>query len=439
MSRSRRVWIIFWVLLVSLGCAYGFNQWLGMVEIYGINIPKINISDDYLTALFWAFGLGVSLVFWPLSKMEKLVMIILWAARCFTTLGFMLLYENFYIGLDSWGYLRSALGTDPFRTKTTGGTGHVNFVIQWMNENLPLFSSYHAMKVIFSMMGLIGVYMLYRAVSLAVGRRRMRVLLFLGLFPSILFWSSILGKDPIYFMGTAFFIYGMVAYYHGLRWRGLVSGAAGIFLCCFVRFWAAPLLICPIIAAELLLRWRPTFSVLVRTTVVFIVGFFVIRALSGKIDSLITNLIIQNLAELNRFAGVWGTGDTRGGSALDIVQFQGLGDVFLFLPIGMFTALFRPVLGEVNNMFGVLAGLENVFLLGFLFVSLRDIDYRKLGRGLLLGCFLIIITWSSAYAFVSSQNLGSGFRFRLQIIGFLFLLIFLLKNSDRNEVPKKPA
>src|SRR2546427_10667316 len=40
-----------------------------------------------------------------------------------------------------------------------------------------------------------------------------------------------------------------------------------------------------------------------------------------------------------------------------------VGSVVKFLPLGLFTALFRPLPGEVPNPFGLMAGVENVALL----------------------------------------------------------------------------
>ncbi|WP_133296026.1 hypothetical protein [Zooshikella ganghwensis] len=52
-------------------------------------------------------------------------------------------------------------------------------------------------------------------------------------------------------------------------------------------------------------------------------------------------------------------------------------DMIVFAPIGVFTALFRPLLGEVNNIFGILAGLENTLLLIIIMYFTKELEINK--------------------------------------------------------------
>ncbi len=82
------------------------------------------------------------------------------------------------------------------------------------------------MKLDVAMAGLAGVYIFYRAAVLFLGREDMRILLVLGLTPSILFWSSILGKDPIVMLGMAVYSYGAVALWKRRRLSSLIFVAS---------------------------------------------------------------------------------------------------------------------------------------------------------------------------------------------------------------------
>src|SRR4051812_41668269 len=57
-----------------------------------------NIDADYLTAVGWGLVLGCSILAWPISRHDKKVILILWAARCFVALSVMLFYELEYGG-----------------------------------------------------------------------------------------------------------------------------------------------------------------------------------------------------------------------------------------------------------------------------------------------------------------------------------------------------
>ena len=76
-------------------------------------------------------------------------------------------------------------------------------------HNLLVPDSYHALKVSCSLLGLAGVYGFFRAARIVQPDVSTNWLYLLGLFPSILFWSSILGKDPIVFFGLGFYAWGV--------------------------------------------------------------------------------------------------------------------------------------------------------------------------------------------------------------------------------------
>src|SRR2546428_8260276 len=64
-----------------------------------------------------------------------------------------------------------------------------------------------------------------------------------------------------------------------------------------------------------------------------------------------------------------------------------VGSVVTFLPLGLFTALFRPLPGEVPNPFGVMAGAEDVALLlvpalAPLHARLRDFRHPRVLRSI---------------------------------------------------------
>ena len=112
------------------------------------------------------------------------------------------------------------------------------------------------------------------------------------------------------------------------------------------------------------------------------------------------------------------------------IKFNSLRDVILFIPKGMFTVLFRPLPGEVYNVFGFLAGLEDVFLLLLFVLAVKRMRWRELTDPLSIWAILVILTWATAYGFVGF-NLGTVCRYRLQILPiFLGLLMYLFRGGD---------
>ena len=92
----------------------------------------------------------------------------------------------------------------------------------------------------------------------------------------------------------------------------------------------------------------------------------------------------------------------------------------------MFTALFRPLPGEVLNLFGLLAGFENILILYLLIRALKYGGLAPFKEPIVVWAVSLILVWSFLYGFISYQNLGTASRFRLQIMPVLLSLTFYL-------------
>jgi hypothetical protein len=102
-----------------------------------------------------------------------------------------------------------------------------------------------------------------------------------------------------------------------------------------------------------------------------------------------------------------------------------------FAPVGMFTALFRPLPGEILNPFGLFAGLENLLMLWLLVAAIRKEGMAIFKEPIVTWAVSLVMVWSFLYGFISYQNLGSAARFKLQILPVLFSLSVYLKYKDQ--------
>jgi hypothetical protein len=102
-------------------------------------------------------------------------------------------------------------------------------------------------------------------------------------------------------------------------------------------------------------------------------------------------------------------------------------DILEFLPKGAFTALFRPLPGEIPSAFGILASVENVILLWLLGLGLFRKGFLQLAKDpLLQWAAVTVFVWSMVYGIISYQNLGTAVRFKLQIEPLLLLVLVQL-------------
>lgn len=397
-----------------------------LIEVAGRNIPKGDLVADYTLGLAWALVLGGLLLLWPIPRAHKRTLAWLWAAKIVVTLGLMLVYEWSY-GLDAYAYF--AFG-EPARYAALGpasgveaprlgaGTGLL-YLLSNLHWRYLVADSYHAMKLSFAYVGLLGVYLFARAAMVffgahpagasSIAERDRRLLFFIGLFPSTLQWSSILGKDPVTFTGVAAFCLGVL---YGARGRlGLAAfwALSGGVLAAAFRPWLTLILLIPLVVfAVVLVR-----GVLGKA----LLGAAAVAAFVVSVTFFSDALGIRSVDDVVERSTVISNAFAQGGSAgeSDLKTDNSPAKMLAFAPLGAFSALFRPLPGEVLNLFGVLAGLENLFMLWLVVLALRR------GRGLLLKepvlawSVALVAVWAVIYGYVSFHNLGTGARFRLQI------------------------
>jgi hypothetical protein len=377
-----------------------------------------DITADYSAGVATALVLLVLIAFWPIPGAHRRILALLWLVRIGVTLGAMLPYEAGYV-LDASGYYRSGLAlNDPAALLAFGqGTENIQAIVGLLSN---ITESYSALKVIFSYVGLIAVYIFYRATTECLGQDRIAVLYALGLLPSLLFWSSILGKDPIVLLGIAIFCYGSTSLLVRQKVSMLIYVAIGLFIASYIRIWLGVIFVTPLIVTYVMVGRSPA-VMKVLFLLIAIPGFLItFQNFSGNFNLETTqDLVIRT----DHIATSWAIG----GSAQQVEGgFTSISSMIAFLPYGSFTALFRPLPFEIPNAFGIMAGLENAFILSLFAIGLTRRGFGWIRHPILFWAVATLVVWSAAYGFASYQNLGTAFRFRAQVTPILFLLGFYL-------------
>jgi hypothetical protein len=115
-------------------------------------------------------------------------------------------------------------------------------------------------------------------------------------------------------------------------------------------------------------------------------------------------------------------------------SFNSFSDIFEFLPLGIFTALYRPLPGEVSGIFGLLAGIENLVLLLATIHAMFYLKKSYLYTPLFQWMMVIIICWLSIYSFLSFSNFGANERYKVQIIPIILgLLLYIYHERKHNS------
>jgi hypothetical protein len=415
-------------LAVAVGMAA--PRMLDTARSMGRYIPRPDMAGDWLAGVLWAAALALLLAAAPVPRRDRRPLLVLWGAKCFVTLLFMLVYESAYAELDTYYYLREA--AVPWMPRGTGlGHGTENVIaLVWLHARV--LASYHATKVSFALVGLAGVYFFYRGVVHATGREDVRALYALGLFPSVLFWSSILGKDPVQLLGIGLYGYGVLAWSRTRRSVYLLPLAVGVLVASMMRLWAAPILLFPLVVFA---AWgiQGVWRRVVFVTLVAVTTLAAVNAFADAFGVETAQDVYQTTDALSRSWSGGGSGQTVS------VNFTDWRSMVYFMPLGAFTALFRPLPGEIPNMFGLMSGMENALLLGLAVLAVLRSTPARLRHPVVLWAVVLVLLWASVYGFVSFQNLGTAARYKLQILPVVLALLLYLGLRAVPDLPRAAA
>jgi len=280
------------------------------------------------------------------------------------------------------------------------------------------------MKLSFAMFGLVAVYLLYRSAELMVWKFTPLFFWGLTLYPSVLFWSSILGKDPVILAGIALHVWGLVNVVVRGRNGYLFAVLAGIGAVSAIRIWMGPILILPC----LLILGARIKHIVWRTTAVILVGLALLSLAPLTAD----RLELDKASDLFEAARNVSRGWDRANSSMQRDGApESLWDLILFTPESVFIAYFRPLPGDVPNLFGWCAGFENLALLAVSIWALFRVRLTYFRHHLFLWGLALLLTWGLAYSILSYKDLGSAARYKLQILPILLGMIgFLLRRPS---------
>jgi hypothetical protein len=274
----------------------------------------------------------------------------------------------------------------------------------------------------FATLAFAGSVFFYRAFRLAFPDASPRLYLLIIFFlPSILFWTSMVGKDAWGFFGSGFVAYGLVKYAREARWSGLFLAILGLFMVYLVRpHIAAFMIVAAAIAFLLFYRVdspRRLLGWLLGGGVIIVVALFLLPS-AGEFLGLgpISEATFEEVESEYEFRQLV---SYRGGSGFlpqTVFSVQG----FISAPI---VVLLRPFPWEAHNQQAMLTSLESLVWLG-LFWTRRRVLWTRLRSirrdpwiAFALGYSVIMIL-----ALTTAGNFGIIARQRVAFLPFLWVL-----------------
>ena len=286
--------------------------------------------------------------------------------------------------------------------------------------------------LVFSWLGFWGLFLFYRAFSIAAPEGRNRAYAALVFFlPSLVFWPSSIGKEAWMMFSLGIAALGVAKLLAGRMLGGLIPLGLGLWFAAIVRPHVAGMVAVALVAGYLLKRPHPGLRQLAP------IGKTVVLAALVVIAGI---LVVQT----DQFLHGFGRGPNPGVS--DILQgvterTQQGGSSFapsvlespLRTPVAAVTVVFRPLLVDATNVQSLIAATEGTILLLFSLVRIRWIlaALFSIRRQPYVG-FAIAYAGVFIVGFSAIANFGLLARERVQLLP-LYLVLLCIPPADVRE------
>ncbi|RYE24710.1 MAG: hypothetical protein EOP51_06515 [Sphingobacteriales bacterium] len=237
--------------------------------------------------------------------------------------------------------------------------------------------------------------------------------------PNLHFWSSGIGKDALAFFAIMGFFYSLTNIRK--KWFLLFFTLA---LSYFIRPHIALFLVSSTFLA-VLIDGKMKMNVRIALILIVVVSFILL------FNRVLTFLQLEDVSSTS--VGQFSEGklsklSKNSGSSVDMSSYP--------LPIKMFTFLYRPLFFDANGFLGIIASLENLFILMLSYTAIRLRPLRAFRAAAMpikaIALFTIIST--IAFSFILS-NLGIILRQKSPII--ICLLTFIVWVYVKNQADRK--
>ena len=275
------------------------------------------------------------------------------------------------------------------------------------------------------MLGLIGVYLFYRT-SIAITKIENRTFFWvLLLSPSLLIYTSRVGKETIMVFFMAVLTSGIVAWHFKRKKRYMLIILLGFFGCVYIRLWMGPV----ILVALFFYFLSSGKNFLTKAFSVLLLCILILPTFDLLLKKLQLNSIGESIKHLEDVA----RNMSKGGSKIERepLVINGPLDAIKFAPFGAFTALFRPLPWDIKGLLGLLSGVEGLILLYLFLIAVKRTQKHEINDPIVIWAISLVLFWALLYGF-AIQNFGTGIRWKTQILPiFIGLLCYLGRHRQK--------
>jgi len=286
-----------------------------------------------------------------------------------------------------------------------------------------------------------GVWKLYQLFHRYFPEIKGRLAIAVLFFPSTVFWGSGILKDTFTLFGTSLFVHAIHKEF--ILKKKNFGNRIIIVLSAYLIMQIKPYILIALLPGTLFWIYYDRLSsgrgkLLLRLQIIlfFVAGMVIFSLGTGGVSGFLDEILQDAAVKKNDLGQAY-----YEGSGADIGQFDGtLNGAIKLAPKAIVMGLFRPFIWEVNSVVVMLSGLENFFLLVFLFYIIWRAGPGKfikliIKNPLILFCLL----FSLLFAFIiglSTSNFGALVRFKIPLIPFLISALFIIEflSSPKNRL-----
>lgn len=363
-------------------------------------------------------------------------------------LGSTVITNSFYNDPGDFFMMVSGLGDDKIFIEKYGE------IIGWENEDIVYndsktiirfnaffglfsFGQYFIHVIFFSVLSMIGLTGIFKAIRLLSPGNPYLVVAAIFLIPGVIFWLSLASKESILIFAMGLLFYFCVKLLVG---HLTALNILGMFLSGFLFIHIKAYLLVLITPALIAFTWTYAtgnrYSVLKYALVyfVFLMFFFNAKHLTGGFDPV--QIIFMKRMNFEAFADAFPR-DMR--SYIEIPSFSGdWQSIITNAPGALATVFIRPYLWESESLLITFAAIENVIILLCLAIGIIYTHPPSLitNQNLILFCLFFAI---SVFVLIglTTPVMGAMVRYKAPILPFVCLIPVLLSGGDRSPFREK--
>ncbi len=425
------------MIVIALLLFIAFFEILVNLESLSRSVFEVRWVEKYSNTYYYEFFLGIltfiSITIILLFTKNKNLLNI-WVIKGFAvTLIFMLFYEMKYRGMDTYFYaMRAFVRHFP----AIDGTGTQNIASINSYFTYLVGDSYYSLKVLNAFIGFLGVFLLYKTYEYIMKKSNLKIdnrfIYIFFLFPTVLFWSSILGKDPLNLFFIGLFSYAFIHIIDNIKLKYILMMIIAIWWVSYIRSWWSVIMMTSIFVYYIKINSVKNFIIFLMVFPIF--SLIALQFLKTQGLSSFDEVFLK-MTETS--AALSGTG-TSLGSSVGVHAIRGIGDYLLYYIPNLFTSLYRPMPWDIRNPFTAMAAVENIILFylsyKYIFKNWKDIYNNRYLRFYIS----LIFAWSLLYVIISPTNLGIAVRFKLQVLPAMLILIgvAMAMQEDKEKADK---